>query len=226
MWPTSSSPPMPGPRRCSTLPWSTAPASAHDTRSLRITPGVALKPAANVFIQLSPGYHWDQTSQQYVTAVDDPTATAFYGRRYVFGFIETTTLSLSTRVNWTFTPDLTLQLFAQPFIASGDYSSFREFAAPRTMDKLVYGDDIGAISYDEDASEYMVDPDGEGPAEAFTFGIPTSPGAPSGARRCFAGSTAPVRPSTSSGPRNGPGTTPAVTSTSGGHAGTCSINAP
>jgi hypothetical protein len=107
-----------------------------------------------------------------VRAVDDPTATAFYGRRYVFGFIETTTLSLSTRVNWTFTPDLTLQLFAQPFIASGDYSSFREFAAPRTMDKLVYGEDMGSISYDEDALEYTVDPDGEGPAEAFAFQNP------------------------------------------------------
>jgi hypothetical protein len=143
-----------------------------DTRSLMITPGVALKPAANVFIQLSPSYHRDQSSQQYVTAVDDPTATAFYGRRYVFGFIETTTLSLTTRVNWTFTPDLTLQLFAQPFIASGDYSSFREFAAPRTMDKMVYGEDMGVLSYDEDGSEYTVDPDAGGPAEAFTFRNP------------------------------------------------------
>ena len=33
----------------------------------------------------------------------------------------------------TFTPTLTLQLFAQPFVASGAYSSFREFAAPRTL---------------------------------------------------------------------------------------------
>ena len=48
--------------------------------------------------------------------VDDPTASDFYGNRYVFGFIRTRTFSLSTRLSWTFTPNLTLQLFAQPFV--------------------------------------------------------------------------------------------------------------
>lgn len=143
-----------------------------DTRAFTFTPGLALKPAANVFIQLSPSYSRSQNGEQYVTAVDDPTATAFYGKRYVFGYIETTTLSLTTRVNWTFTPNLTLQLYAQPFIASGDYSSFREFAEPRTLEKSVYGQDMGAISYDEESSIYAVDPDGDGPSEPFTFRNP------------------------------------------------------
>jgi hypothetical protein len=109
---------------------------------------------------------------QYVTSVTDPTATAFHGTRYVFGFIRTRTVSLDTRVNWTFTPNLTLQLFAQPFIASGAYSSFREFAAPRTLDKKVYGRDMGTISYDAATARYHVDPDGNGPAASFTFDNP------------------------------------------------------
>ena len=67
----------------------------------------------------------DENAAQYVTTVTDPTATSFYGKRYIFSFIKTRTLSLDTRVNWTFNPNLTLQLFAQPFIASGAYSSFR-----------------------------------------------------------------------------------------------------
>ncbi len=145
---------------------------ADDTRGLTVRPGMALKPASNVFIQLSPSYNYDEESAQYVTAIDDATATAFYGRRYVFGFITTETLSLSTRVNWTFTPSLTLQLFAQPFVASGDYSSFREFAEPRTLDKVVYGEDVGSISHDEAAHRYTVDPDGAGPAESFSFDDP------------------------------------------------------
>ena len=143
-----------------------------DTKFYNIRPGLALKPASNVFIQLSPSYAYDETETQYVTDVEDPTATDFFGTRYVFGFIRTRTLSLSTRVNWTFTPELTLQLFAQPFIASGDYSSFREFAAPRTIDKLVYGEDIGTIDYDDDLGEYTVDPDGDGPAAPFSFDNP------------------------------------------------------
>jgi hypothetical protein len=143
-----------------------------DTRLFELGPGLALKPTSNVFVQLSPSFRYDETSAQYVTTVDDPTATDFYGSRYVFGFIRTRTLSLSTRLNWTFTPDLTLQLFAQPFIASGDYSSFREFAAPRTLDKLVYGEDIGSIDYDAEDAVYEVDPDGDGPAASFTFDDP------------------------------------------------------
>jgi hypothetical protein len=143
-----------------------------DTRSLSVRPGVALKPASNIFIQLSPRYSYDEGDAQYITAIDDPTASAFYGTRYVFGFIRTETVSLSTRVNWTFTPDLTLQLFAQPFIASGEYSAFREFAAPRTLDKVVYGEDAGTISYDADSRTYQVDPDAGGPASPFSFRNP------------------------------------------------------
>jgi hypothetical protein len=142
------------------------------TRMIGVSPGLALKPASNIFIQLSPRYNRDETSAQYVQTVTDPTATAFFGKRYVFGYIGTKTVSLDTRVNWTFTPNLTLQLFAQPFIASGDYSSFREFARPRSLSKLVYGEDVGTISYDEDDASYRVDPDGSGPAAAFTFDNP------------------------------------------------------
>ena len=142
-----------------------------DAHFVTLQPGVALKPAASVFIQLSPTYTADEDVAQYVMAVDDPTATSFDGTRYVFAFIKTRTLSLDTRVNWTFTPDLTLQLFAQPFFASGDYMRFREFAAPRTVRKLEYGRDIGTISRDASGS-YSVDPDGAGPAAAFTFDDP------------------------------------------------------
>lgn len=142
------------------------------TRSINITPGVALKPAANVFIQLSPSYSYDEDDAQYLTARTDPTASAFWGKRYVFGFVKTKTISLDTRVNWTFTPNLTLQLYAQPFIASGDYTSFREFARPRTIDKVEYGKDAGTVAYDASANAYRLDPDGAGPAAAFTLDNP------------------------------------------------------
>lgn len=147
-----------------------------DTHTLIIQPGMAIKPSTNVFISLSPSFVADEDAAQYVTTVADPTAASFYGNRYVFAFIKTRTLSLDTRVNWTFNPNLTLQLFAQPFISSGAYSSFREFAATRTYHKLVYGEDIGTIARTPATAttdaEYTVDPDGAGPAAPFTFGDP------------------------------------------------------
>jgi hypothetical protein len=142
------------------------------TRSLDIQPGLALKPASSVFIQISPTYSWDESDAQYITSVDDPTATAFGGTRYVFGFMETRTVSLDTRINWTFTPDLTLQLYAQPFIANGDYTAFREFARPRSIEKLDYGIDVGTVAYDGDADRYTVDPDGGGAAAPFALDNP------------------------------------------------------
>ena len=143
---------------------------AAPTRTFYFSPGVALKPAASVFIQFSPSFSDDEDAAQYVRAVRDPTATAFGGSRYVFAYLRTKTVSFDTRVNWTLKPDLTLQLFAQPFFASGDYSRFREFAAPRRLTKLEYGRDIGII--DTTASGYGIDPDGSGPAARFTIGRP------------------------------------------------------
>jgi len=146
------------------------------THTFILSPGVALKPAANVFISLTPSYIADENQAQYLEVVSDPTATLFYGNRYVFGFNKSHTLSLDTRVNWTFSPNLTLQVFAQPFIATGQYKSFREFAAPRTVRELVYGQDIGTIvrtpATATSGATYTVDPDGAGPAAPFTFADP------------------------------------------------------
>jgi hypothetical protein len=146
------------------------------THTLFVNPGVALKPAANVFISLTPSFVVDEDPAQYLQVVADPTATSFYGNRYVFALLKSHTVSLDTRVNWTFTPNLTLQLFAQPFIATGQYSSFREFAAPRTVRKVVYGQDVGTIvrtpATATTGATYTVDPDGAGPAAPFTFDNP------------------------------------------------------
>ena len=147
-----------------------------NTHMLTIAPGVAIKPASSVFISLTPTFESNEDAAQYVTTEVDPTAVSFYGRRYVFAYLTSKTWSLDTRVNWTFTPNLTLQLYAQPYFASGNYTSFREFAAPRTLAKVVYGKDVGTISRTSATSTsratYTVDPDGAGPAHPFTFGDP------------------------------------------------------
>ena len=45
--------------------------------------------------------------------------------RYIFGTIDQKVLSMSLRVNYSITPDLTIQYWGQPFTASGDYSEFK-----------------------------------------------------------------------------------------------------
>jgi hypothetical protein len=107
---------------------------------------------------------------QYVTRVTDPLATATYGSRYVFATLDQRQLAMVTRVDWTFTPTLSLQLFAQPLIASADFKDYKEFQKPREFAFDVYGKQIGIISRDATTGRYNVDPDASGPAPLFSFG--------------------------------------------------------
>jgi hypothetical protein len=135
------------------------------------------KPVSNVSLSLGPSYNHTRGTQQYVTSVADATNAAFSGNRYVFATLVQKTVSLDTRLGVTFTPNSSLELYAQPFIASGAYSDFKEFDAPRTIRKSIYGRDRGTIVPTRDAAgavaSYTVDPDAAGPAASFTFDNPS-----------------------------------------------------
>ena len=140
------------------------------------SPFVTLKPSASVSLTLSPTYDHDLTSQQFVTSLSDTHAPlGFANTRYVFGRLEQKTFSMDTRLNTTFTPNLTLELFAQPFLASGHYTSFKEFAKPHSGQMTFYGKDNGSTittATTADGKTYTVDPDGNGVAAPFSFGSP------------------------------------------------------
>jgi hypothetical protein len=106
---------------------------------------------------------------QYVTQVTDPLAADTYGSRYVFATLDQHQVAIVTRVDWTFTPGLSLQMFAQPLLAAADFQDYKEFARPRQFEFEVYGRDAGTISRDDATRVYTVDPDGAGVAPSFTF---------------------------------------------------------
>ena len=137
-----------------------------------IGPFVTLNPSPAVRVQLSPSFFNSRAMAQYVTSQEDVNATDTYGTRYVFATLDQNELSMQTRVDWTFTPRLSLQVFAQPLISSGDYLDFKEFARPRQFNFEIYGRDIGTISRDAAQAEYTVDPDGPGSSPLFTFEDP------------------------------------------------------
>ncbi|HSJ23675.1 MAG TPA: DUF5916 domain-containing protein [Longimicrobiales bacterium] len=104
----------------------------HGTGTLRwgANAGVTARPSARFDLSLHPGLNRNGHTWQYVTA---PLSTAG-DREYIFAELDQTTVSLTARLNYTFTRDLSLQLYAQPFISAGDYSSFRRVADPRAAD--------------------------------------------------------------------------------------------
>ena len=133
-----------------------------------------LRPASNVTLSVGPSLAHNESGFQYVTAVADPTATAFYGERYVFADLVQNSIAMNTRFNVTFSPNVTLELFVQPLIASGAYSHYKEFAAPRGLRRLVYGRDVGTItSLGTTPDTLRIDPDGGGPAASFLVADPS-----------------------------------------------------
>lgn len=131
-----------------------------ESQSVSLELEVEWKPAANLSVEFGPEIAWNEEFAQYVQAVEDPLAAATFGRRYIFANLDQTSVSANIRLNWTFRPGLSLQLFAQPLITSGDFFNYKELARAKSYEFLTYGD--GASTYD--AQTHVADPDGSGPA--------------------------------------------------------------
>ena len=133
--------------------------------------GLTWKPSPNFSLSVSPSYAWRYSEGQWITQVPDPLKTATYGVRYILSDIIQKTLPVEVRLNWTFTPRLSLQAYLQPYIGTGDYDLFKELRAANTFDFDVFGQ--GGSTLDFAGGRYTADPDGPaGPAGPVSFPDP------------------------------------------------------
>jgi hypothetical protein len=95
---------------------------------------------ANVGVDLSRGH---DDSQWFGNFADAAGVT-----HYSFAHLDQRTISMSTRLNYTVTPDLTFEFYGQPFLAKGRYSAIRELSA-----------NPDAASYDARFQPYTPPPD-------------------------------------------------------------------
>ena len=149
--------------------------NAEGGRAYALYTSIRAKPASNIVITLQPSYSYSRGKSQFVTSFTDTTANHFYDRRVVFSDIVQRELEFATRLNVTFTPTLTLELFAQPLISSGDYENFKEFVAPRTVEKRVFDATQLTVVRDPGTNaitEYSLDPDRNPATPALTFENP------------------------------------------------------
>jgi hypothetical protein len=140
--------------------------------SRNVNANLAIKPSERVILTLGPTLDRSSTVAQYVTSVTDATATSTYGARYVFGALDQTQVAMTTRVSVILSPTVSVQVYAQPLIAAGDYFGFKELARPRAFDFAEYGSALGTIFRDAAEKEYVVDPDSSNAAESFRFDDP------------------------------------------------------
>jgi hypothetical protein len=79
--------------------------------------------------------------------------------RYIFAYIEQNTYSVSFRLNYTLTPNLSIQYWGQPFFATGAYSKFKyitDSKADELKDRYrLYTED--QISFQTSSNSYSID---------------------------------------------------------------------
>jgi hypothetical protein len=132
-----------------------------------VNTGVTMRFSGVSELVLGASLSRSRSAAQYVTTIADARATGTYGNRYVFAPIDQTTLDMDVRLNLTFTRRLSLEVYTQPFISSGDYGGLMELAAPRTFDFFRYGTGGSTIVRGTDG-RYTIDPVGDA-AQTFTI---------------------------------------------------------
>ena len=115
---------------------------------------------------LRPGDRWEMSfdplwsrgtdTRQFVTTEGNGRPETF-GTRYVFAHVDLSEISGQFRLNYTFTPNLTLETYLEPFAASGQFHSFGELLAPRQRELLVYGTNGTTIVRNPDGTQTVTD---------------------------------------------------------------------
>ncbi len=135
---------------------------------------IEVRPTPSVSLSASGHFYTERSTRQYLRTQPDALATATFGGQYVFADLEQRNLDVTARLNVTLSPALSLQLYAQPFVFAADFARFKELAAPRSADYVVYGETPGSTLLDSTATAgvYRLDPDGPGPRASFRLPNP------------------------------------------------------
>ncbi len=130
----------------------------NDSWSYNLSPNVRWRPSGRMNLSLSPFVRWNVDDNQWIGRVEAD------GPRYVFGRLDQTTAGLTARMDLAFTPTLSLQLYAQPFVSAGSYDEFKQVADP---DAEAYGERWAGVDARAVEGRYAADLNGDGSEETF-----------------------------------------------------------
>jgi hypothetical protein len=122
------------------------------SETISLQPEVDYKVSSRFTTSLSANWEKNRNDIQYFGTFADDAGDA----HYTFAHLQQKTLSLIFRLDYTFTPTASLQVYASPFVSKGTYSNVRELADPRAHD------------YDERYQPYN-DPDVSADPGGFNF---------------------------------------------------------
>lgn len=90
-----------------------------------LEPGISVRPLNTLKIAVSAGYEQNNDQLQYVETRELSSAN-----RYILGTIDQTTLNLTFRIDYSITPELSIQYYGSPFISKGKYKDFKNVMDP------------------------------------------------------------------------------------------------
>jgi hypothetical protein len=98
--------------------------------SLNVSPEIDYKVAGRFSSALSFNYTRNVSDNQWYGQYSDSIGT-----HYTFAHLKQSTRSATIRLNYTFTPSVSLQAYTQPFVSKGTYSNVRQLSStPRAED--------------------------------------------------------------------------------------------
>ena len=137
--------------------WQVTPAT--DSWSYGADTSVRWRPSTRATVSAGPFMSWRREALQWVGRFQ-PEAPV-----YLFGKLAQTTAGITARADWTFSPTLSLQLYAQPFVSAGAYDDFKRVRDSRAPS---YADRFAAVPAEAGAAGTLrADIDGDGTADSF-----------------------------------------------------------
>ena len=130
--------------------------------------GFEARPFNALSITFEPEVTGINKTLQYVSTTDFNNQS-----RYLFGEIDQKIVSFTFRLNYTFTPELSLEFYGQPFVSAGSYGEFKRITDP---DAAEFADryhvfSANEIAYREADNLYVVDENRDGVGD-YSFGNP------------------------------------------------------
>ena len=98
--------------------------------ALDASAALELRPSPGWEIRAGPAYALRTDRAQYVTAADVVPYAPTFGRRYLFADVRREELGMEARLDVAFTPDLGLQVYAQPLLSSADFRAYKQLERP------------------------------------------------------------------------------------------------
>ncbi|MDZ7779115.1 MAG: DUF5916 domain-containing protein [Gemmatimonadota bacterium] len=131
---------------------------ASDSWALNLSPNVRIRPSDRATFNLGTFVNRRVDDRQWVGKIETDAP------HYLFGRLHQTTIGVTVRADYAFTPTVSLQLYAQPFVSAGRYGDFKTVANPRAER---YADRFEPLAPRRDGRTYYADLDRDATEESF-----------------------------------------------------------